>query len=125
MEQRKHNIQVSDKLYNEIKSYCDANQLKVSEYVEKLLRHEFTVDCYGPIPSIFVKDEEVDKTMGDIIENVGGPEAYSKLIDEYNKKKDEGYQNDDYLGKTGITMLIAAIMAMAFSGLSQIIGGGI
>lgn len=31
----------------------------------------------------------------------------------------------EYLGKTGITMLIAAIMAMAFSGLSQIIGGGI
>lgn len=85
MEQKKHNIQISDRLYRDIKSYCDVNGLKVSEYVEKLLRHEFTADCYGLIPSIFVKEEETEeaeKTLGDIIENVGGPEAYEEIIEE-------------------------------------------
>ena len=84
MEQKKHNIQISDRLYRDIKSYCDVNGLKVSEYVEKLLRHEFTVDCYGLIPSIFIKEEteEAEKTLGDIIENVGGPEVYEKIIGE-------------------------------------------
>lgn len=43
-------ISIDDKLYADIKEYCDVNELRVREYVEGLLKKAFLTDKYGATP---------------------------------------------------------------------------
>ena len=47
-------VSIDDKLYGDIKDYCDINNLRMREYVETLIRESFMVDKYGATP--FAKD---------------------------------------------------------------------
>ena len=43
-------VSIDDKLYGDIKDYCDINNLRMREYVETLIRKSFMVDKYGATP---------------------------------------------------------------------------
>lgn len=45
-----HNITIDDKLYNELKEYCDLNKLKVSNLCCDLLKKSLNELKYGDIP---------------------------------------------------------------------------
>lgn len=45
-------VEISDKLFNDICSYCELNGIKVGELVEDLLRKAFTIEKYGERPVI-------------------------------------------------------------------------
>lgn len=54
MEERKHNIAISQRLYGELKDYCELNNLKINEFAEKLLSSGLAVEKYGDAPFIEV-----------------------------------------------------------------------
>lgn len=59
MESKKHNISISDRLYKDIKDYCELNSLKLNEFVESLLKKSFAVEKFGESPFDFgVKSQE-------------------------------------------------------------------
>lgn len=60
MEEKKHNIQISDNLYKKIKDYTSINNLKFNTYVENLLKSQFMIDVYGDTP--FSKKEKSKET---------------------------------------------------------------
>ncbi len=50
MDDTKHSISISDKLYQSIKRYCQLNDLKLNTFVEGLLLKAFNVEKYGETP---------------------------------------------------------------------------
>ena len=43
-------MEIDKKLHDDIKAYCKLNGLKMTEYINKLLRQAFNVDKYGSSP---------------------------------------------------------------------------
>ena len=71
MSENKHNISVSDRLYKDLKRYCDLNDLKLNTFVESLLLKAFNVEKYGETP---FQNQEPEQ------ESVVPP---VKVVDEY------------------------------------------
>ena len=46
------NIEIKDKLYKDIESYCTLNELDINQYVNNLLKKSFMLDKYGERPPI-------------------------------------------------------------------------
>lgn len=46
----KHSIQIDEKIYNSLKSYCDLNGLKISDFACKLIKNGLSIEKYGNIP---------------------------------------------------------------------------
>lgn len=46
----KHNISISERLYNNIKEYCKLNELKLNVFVEELIQKSFNVEKFGDTP---------------------------------------------------------------------------
>ena len=44
------NIEIKDKLYKDIESYCALNELNLNDYVNDLLKKSFMIDKYGERP---------------------------------------------------------------------------
>lgn len=55
-------MDIEEKLYAEIKEYCKLNGLKVTKYVNELLREAFMRDKYGERPQIGNKKVEKNIT---------------------------------------------------------------
>ena len=70
----KHSISISDRLYSDIKEYCQLNDLKINVFVEELIRKSFNVEKFGETP--FSKKEETEQE----------PEPKKPVIDEYAKE---------------------------------------
>lgn len=78
-EKKKRSISIDEKLYQDIKSYCEINNLKVLDTIENMLREQFTIEKYGEIPQIFISEKnESDK-----------PNITTKKITEVHTKKNE------------------------------------
>lgn len=58
-----HSISLSDKLYNEIKEYCDLNGLKPSVLCNDLLKKGLTELKYGDIPFGVIKNDRTEETL--------------------------------------------------------------
>ena len=92
MDDNKHSISISAKLYKDIKDYCTLNGLKLNTFVEGLLRKAFTVEKFGEAPFINIK------ATGTI--EPAEPKPVKQLRDEYAeliesaKKVDELPKND-------------------------------
>ena len=50
---------ISDKLYNDIKAYCELNNLGIERYIGDLLKEAFMKDKYGEKPNISKKPSPV------------------------------------------------------------------
>ena len=58
------NIEIENKLYNDIVSYCVANALNPVKYIEKTLRERIATDKYGDLNQKIRKvDEPVETTV--------------------------------------------------------------
>ena len=45
-----HKVEISDKTYDLLKEYCVLNNLKIGQYVDKLIRDGLMVEMYGDVP---------------------------------------------------------------------------
>lgn len=54
-----YKMNIDKKLYSEIKDYCRLNNLKISDYINNLLRKAFIIEKYGEKPIIFLNKEKV------------------------------------------------------------------
>lgn len=56
------NVEVDNRLYNNIVSYCKLNDLNVKEYINMLLKTGFNIDRYGERPPINEEQNNVKET---------------------------------------------------------------
>ena len=70
----KHNISISERLYNDIKEYCKLNELKLNVFVEELIQKSFNVEKFGDTP--FAKQEKPESP----------PKKESVIVNEYVKE---------------------------------------
>ncbi len=61
MQQIMEFMEIDKKLHNEIKEYCKLNNLKMTEYVNKLLRQAFNIDKFGVSPFNHTNIENVNE----------------------------------------------------------------
>lgn len=52
------NVNIEDKLYQDIKEYCKLNKLTISVFVNDLLKKNFMVEKYDDAPPFFKKKQE-------------------------------------------------------------------
>jgi hypothetical protein len=78
------NVNIEDKLYQDIKDYCRLNKLTISVFVNDLLRKNFMVEKYDDAPPFFKK-----KNVESI--KVKSPEEFQKeyLADPEPIKKEK------------------------------------
>lgn len=90
-----HNISINDTLYNEIKEYCELNNINIPQFCNELLKKSLTELKYGDIPFGVIKTEpEIPQRLvaNEIIpvkpmEEPKGLEILAKI--EENKEKKE------------------------------------
>lgn len=70
----KHNISISERLYNDIKEYCKLNELKLNVFVEELIQKSFNVEKFGDTP--FAKQEKPESP----------PKKEPVIVNEYVKE---------------------------------------
>lgn len=46
----KHNVSIDDSLYQDIKEYCQLNNLKINIFVGEMLHKQFMIEKYGDAP---------------------------------------------------------------------------
>ena len=61
-------MQLDKELYNEIKSFCELNNLKTRDFIHKILKESFLKEKYSDFPLI-KNEKEVVKNV-DIIEDI-------------------------------------------------------
>lgn len=81
MENKKHNISIGERLYKDIKDYCEFNSLKLNEFVEDLLKKSFAVEKFGAAPFEF----QSVKREAEVLEE---PKKSDEKIDYEPLKKD-------------------------------------
>lgn len=52
------NVNIEDKLYQDIKEYCKLNKLTISVFINDLLKKNFMVEKYNDAPPFFKKKQE-------------------------------------------------------------------
>ena len=52
------NVNIDDKLYQEIKEYCKLNKLTISTFINDLLKKSFIIEKYDDAPPFFKKIKE-------------------------------------------------------------------
>lgn len=71
---KKHSVSIDEQLYQEIKDYCELNDLKINHFVEEILRKQFLIEKYGDTPfSILSKKIEIEPVppeIADILSDV-------------------------------------------------------
>lgn len=90
---------IDNKLYDEIKEYCKLNNLKVNEFINKIIRTGFNIEKYGNCPPFFVKNEAnklesllLNNSINDVkIDDKGNDNVNDNIIieplkNEINKK---------------------------------------
>jgi hypothetical protein len=88
------NVNIDDKLYQEIREYCRLNKLTISVFVNDLLKKTFLVEKYDDAPPFFKKKEpEIETVQVDLnkIKEEKTPEEFKQeyLVEpEPIKKKD-------------------------------------
>ena len=93
-----HTVSINDKLYNELKEYCDLNKIKVSSFCEEMLKKALNEAKYGDIPFGVIEHKEPKtpvqpisvssgSSISDIVEEKEEvPHFLSPLAEEYKKE---------------------------------------
>lgn len=69
-------VQIEDELYNGIKEYCKLNKLKISSFINEILKKSFLIEKYGNTPF-----SNFSKKMAENIEPI--PEPIQDVIDNH------------------------------------------
>lgn len=62
------NVNIEDKLYDDIRAYCRLNKLTISTFINDLLKKTFMVEKYNDAPPFF-KKKEYEEIKSVIIKN--------------------------------------------------------
>lgn len=77
------NVSVKDKLYKEIKAYCDLNELQIGDYINGLIQKAFMIEKYGERPVVMEKPvkepEKKEEGEKEVVEN--SPQVQDVVID--------------------------------------------
>lgn len=75
----KHSVQILSDLYDEIKEFCDLNDLKTNKFINDLLKNAFMKEKYGESPfvdwntDIKPIEETIEKVNTEIAEIIALP----------------------------------------------------
>lgn len=56
-------VDIDKNLHRDIKGYCDLNGLKISDFVNELLRKAFLKEKYGEMPPFLMREEKKEETV--------------------------------------------------------------
>ncbi len=76
-------VSVDRKLYNQIKEYCSLNDLKISAYIDELLKDAFMRDKYGERP--FDQKVETVETKFEDLPTITGEVHPKEVVKEPDK----------------------------------------
>jgi len=94
-----HKVEISDKTYEDLKEFCNLNDLKIGQLADKLIRDGLMIEMYGDVP--FTNYRKPPKEMVEIPvpdklkEQEDIPPEIQKVVDEHfwdmleDKKPDE------------------------------------
>lgn len=79
------NVNIDDKLYQEIREYCRLNKLTISVFVNDLLKKTFLVEKYDDAPPFFKKkkEPEIEPIQVDIIRKMVEENTPQEFEQEY------------------------------------------
>ena len=103
MENKKHSVSIGERLYKEIKDYCELNSLKLNEFVEGLLKKSFTIEKYGEAPFVVAgankehsvvfekseKEREFEEAFEEIVEKITKESLPEPKPEEIKEKTEE------------------------------------
>ena len=81
---------INDKLYQEIKEYCELNNIEdIDKEINRLLRIGFNIEKYGTSPFSFIPEHKVKEYIDEnpIVENIN-------KVEELPKKRIRIIKND-------------------------------
>ena len=55
-------VEINDRLYKDIKGYCELNNIDIAEFINKVLKSGYMLEKYGDRPGIQGKPIEVEET---------------------------------------------------------------
>ena len=90
-------MEIDKKLYSEIKQYCELNNLKITHFVNEILRKAFNIEKYGNTPfcgdgnnasSFITKNEDmcIKQKENDVIK-IKNETKKENLISNYNSNE--------------------------------------
>ena len=82
----KHNVSISEKLYDDIKDYCSLNGLKLNSFVEDLIRKSFNIEKFGETPF----NKTVESQPNEHQQMPDDDKKELEVVTSFNKKMDEG-----------------------------------
>ena len=77
------NVNIDDKLYQEIREYCRLNKLTISVFVNDLLKKGFLVEKYDDAPPFFKKKEPEIETVQVYLKKIKEEKAQEEFRQEY------------------------------------------
>ena len=84
-------VEIKDKLFKEITSYCEINNLEVEKYINDLLKKEFMIDKYGERPEVLEKPKPDVEAVDKVNDKVNVPEEdFNPKEMELNKALKDG-----------------------------------
>ena len=77
------NVNIDDKLYQEIREYCRLNKLTISVFVNDLLKKGFLVEKYDDAPPFFKKKEPEIETVQVDLKKIKEEKTQEEFRQEY------------------------------------------
>lgn len=99
------NVNIEDKLYQDIKEYCKLNKLTISVFVNDLLKKNFMVEKYNDAPPFFKKKEPEIETVRTDLKKVLKEKTPEEFEQEYLAEP-EPIKKKDYVKPEVISMEI-------------------
>jgi hypothetical protein len=99
------NVNIEDKLYQDIKEYCKLNKLTISVFVNDLLKKNFMVEKYNDAPPFFKKKEPEIETVRADLKKVLKEKTPEEFKQEYLAEP-EPIKKKDYVKPEVISMEI-------------------
>jgi len=81
-----HKVEISDKTYEDLKEFCNLNNLKIGQFADKLIRDGLMIEMYGDVPFTNYKRPTQDqveavKTVMVKLKEQENPEAEAEIMD--------------------------------------------
>jgi len=81
-----HKVEISDKTYEDLKEFCNLNDLKIGQFADKLIHDGLMIEMYGDVPFTNYKRPAQDqveavKTVMVKLKEQENPEAEAEIMD--------------------------------------------
>ena len=81
-----HKVEISDKTYEDLKEFCNLNDLKIGQFADKLIHDSLMIEMYGDVPFTNYKrpaqnQAEAVKTVMAKLKEQENQEAETEIMD--------------------------------------------